>query len=104
MSLQALAEQLRQVFSTLLYGLMFAGWGALCPWLGDMRGYRRGVNKAPQVREHRWQEEHFKRLVAEDRADTAERVSKRFEVAMLEAVGARQERARLELVERREAR
>ncbi len=72
-----------------LWGLIFYGIG-----------HKRGVNDRPDRLKQAWDEEHFKRVVAEERADTAEKTSKRFEVALLEAVAAKQGQG-LALVERR---
>lgn len=106
MSLQSLSEQIQHAFPVLLYGFLFSLWGGICAAVAHAAGYRRGVNRQPDAAAAKWREEHFKRLVAEERAETAERVSKRFELAMLETVAARQEqeRERLRLVERSEAR
>ena len=67
-------------------------------WYGA--GHKRGVNDRPDRLKQAWDEEHFKRVVAEERADTAEKTSKRFETALLEAVAAKQGQG-LALVERR---
>ena len=92
------AALMQQLFLLLAIGgaaVLLSLWG----WAFYGIGHKRGVNDRPDRLKQAWDEEHFKRMVAEERADTAERTSKRFETALLEAVAARQGQS-LKLVER----
>ena len=99
MSKAALMQQLFLLLAIGGAGVLLSLWG----WAFYGIGHKRGVNDRPDRLKQAWDEEHFKRMVAEERADTAEKTSKRFETALLEAVAAKQEQG-LALVEKRVAR
>ena len=93
------ATLIQDLFLLLAIGgaaILLSLWG----WAFYGIGHKRGVNDRPDKLKQAWDEEHFKRVVAEERADTAERTSKRFETALLEAVAAKQGQG-LALVEKR---
>ena len=95
MTRAALMQQLFQLLAIGGPAVLLSLWG----WAFYGIGHKRGVNDRPDRLKQAWDEEHFKRVVAEERADTAEKTSKRFETALLEAVAAKQGQS-LKLVER----
>ena len=96
MTRATLMQDLFLLLAILAAGGVLTLWGLA--WYSI--GHKRGVNDRPDRLKQAWDEEHFKRVVAEERADTAERTSKRFETALLEAVAAQHGQG-LSLVERR---
>lgn len=93
------AALMQDLFLILAIGgaaILLSLWG----WAFYGIGHKRGVNDRPDRLNEKWREENFRRVVAEERADTAEKTSKRFETALLEAVAAKQGQG-LSLVERR---
>jgi len=70
-----------------VFGFLF---GAAAYWLGLRNGYRRGVNDQPQKVRDELAQLRFERGVAEERYESEQRVSKHFELALLEAVRTKQ--------------
>jgi len=83
--------ELWQLLVYSFYGVSWAPWGGSLLMLGLKIGRNRGHQEAPEVYKAEWRQEQHKRLVAEERADTAEKVSKRFEIAMLQLAEAKSE-------------
>jgi len=102
MTLQILVEQIRHMAPTVLWSLFICATWALVAFIAYSAGWKRGVNDGPGKRQEAWREEHFKRLVAEERAEAAERASAHFRVVAELAVSlGREETEPLQLVARR---
>ena len=91
MTRQILVDDLLRMLPWVLDGFAFAVWGALMLWIGYSRGWRRGVKDRPDVQRNALAEENHKRVVAQERLESAEKVI-RYYKTVIDQLAAKGER------------
>jgi len=88
---QILVDDLLRMLPWVLDGFAFAVWGTLMLWIGYSRGWRRGVKDRPDVQRNALAEENHKRVVAQERLESAEKVI-RYYKTVIDQLAAKGER------------
>jgi len=88
---QILVDNLLRMLPWVLDGFAFAVWGTLMLWIGYSRGWRRGVKDRPDVQRNALAEENHKRVVAQERLESAEKVI-RYYKTVIDQLAAKGER------------
>ena len=91
MTRQILVDDLLRMLPWVLDGFAFAVWGTLMLWIGYSRGWRRGVKDRPDVQRNALAEENHKRVVAQERLESAEKVI-RYYKTVIDQLAAKGER------------
>ena len=91
MTRQILVDDLLRMLPWVLNGIAFSAWGALMLWIGYSRGWRRGVKDRPDVQRNALAEENHKRVVAQERLESAEKVI-RYYKTVIDQLAAKGER------------
>ena len=91
MTRQILVDDLLRMLPWVLDGFAFAVWGTLMLWIGYSRGWRRGVKDRPDVQKDALAEENHKRVVAQERLESAEKVI-RYYKTVIDQLAAKGER------------
>ena len=91
MTRQILVDDLLRMLPWVIDGFAFAVWGTLMLWIGYSRGWRRGVKDRPDVQKDALAEENHKRVVAQERLESAEKVI-RYYKTVIDQLAAKGER------------
>ena len=92
---RTLIDDLLRMLPWLLMGITFSVWGLLCLWIGYVRGHNRGIKDRPETQKDALAGENHKRVVAQERLESAEKVIRYYKTVIDQLAANRDEEPRL---------
>ena len=92
---RTLIDDLLRMLPWLLMGIAFSSWGGLFLWIGYVRGHNRGIKDRPETQKDALAGENHKRIVAQERLESAEKVIRYYKTVIDQLAANRDEEPRL---------